>query len=46
MITAIAGGGVVTPIIGVAIAQAGVVGGVGVVIACTLYLAWCAFKSR
>ena len=46
MITAIAGGGVVTPIIGVAIAQAGVVGGVGVVIACTLYLAWCAFRSR
>lgn len=45
MITAIAGGGVVTPIIGISIAQAGVLGGVCVIIACTLYLAWCAFKS-
>lgn len=46
MITAIAGGGVVTPIIGVAISQAGIAGGIGVVVVCALYLMWCAFNNK
>ena len=43
MITAIAGGGVVTPIIGFAMGRIGVIGGVGVILLCILYLTYCAF---
>ena len=43
MITAIAGGGVVSPIIGFAMGKMGVIGGVGVVLLCVLYLTYCAF---
>lgn len=43
MITAIAGGGVVTPVIGFAIGAVGIVGGVMVTLACVLYLTYCAF---
>jgi fucose permease len=43
MITAVAGGGVVTPILGLAIGAMGIVGGVYVVLACVLYLTYCAF---
>lgn len=46
MITAVAGGGVVTPVMGVAIGAVGIVGGVLVTLACMLYLAWCAFRVR
>lgn len=46
MITAIAGGGVVTPVIGFAIATVGVTGGVAVVLVCVLYLAYCAFSIK
>lgn len=44
MITAVAGGGIVTPIIGFAIGSVGVIGGVVVILACVLYLAYCAFR--
>ena len=37
MITAVAGGGIVTPIIGFAIGSVGVIGGVVVILACVLY---------
>lgn len=43
MITAIAGGGVVSPIIGFAMGKMGVIGGVGVILLCVLYLTYCAF---
>ena len=43
MITAIAGGGVVSPIIGFAMGRMGVIGGVGVILLCILYLTYCAF---
>lgn len=43
MITAVAGGGVVTPVIGFAIGTVGVIGGVFVTLACVLYLTYCAF---
>jgi fucose permease len=43
MITAVAGGGVVTPVIGFAIGTAGVIGGVFVTLACVCYLTYCAF---
>lgn len=44
MITAIAGGGVVSPFIGVVTASAGVTGGIWVAVGCTLYLLLCAVK--
>ncbi|WP_417188309.1 MFS transporter [Bacteroides sp.] len=44
MITAVAGGGIVTPIIGFAIGSVGVIGGVVVILACVLYLTYCAFR--
>lgn len=46
MITAIAGGGVVTPVIGFAIGTVGVIGGIFVTLACVLYLTYCAFGIR
>lgn len=45
MITAIAGGGIVTPVIGFAIGGAGIIGGVWVTLACVLYLVYCAFMK-
>lgn len=46
MITAIAGGGVVSPIIGFAIGTVGVIGGVFVTLFCVLYLTYCAFGVK
>lgn len=46
MITAVAGGGVVTPVIGFAIGTVGIVGGVFVTLACVLYLTYCAFGIK
>ena len=46
MITAVAGGGVVTPIIGFAIGTVGIIGGVFVTLACVLYLTYCAFGIK
>lgn len=43
MITAIAGGGAVTPIIGLITDQVGMAGGVYVILVCVLYLTYCAF---
>lgn len=43
MITAVAGGGVVTPVIGYAIDRSGVTGGLVVILLCLLYLVFCAF---
>ena len=43
MITAVAGGGVVTPVIGFAIGTVGIIGGVVVTLVCVLYLTYCAF---
>ena len=46
MITAVAGGGVVTPVIGFAIGMVGIVGGILVTLCCVLYLTYCAFHIR
>lgn len=46
MITAVAGGGVVTPVIGFAIGTVGIVGGVVVTLICMLYLTYCAFGIK
>lgn len=46
MITAIAGGAVVTPVMGFAIEKVGILGGVGVTLLCVLYLTYCAFGIR
>lgn len=46
MITAVAGGGVVTPVIGFAIGTVGIVGGVIVTLICMLYLTYCAFGIK
>lgn len=46
MITAVAGGGVVTPVIGFAIGTVGVIGGVFVTLACVFYLTYCAFGVK
>ena len=43
MITAVAGGGVVTPVIGFAIGAIGIIGGILVTLCCVLYLTYCAF---
>ena len=43
MITAVAGGGVVTPVIGFAIGAIGIIGGILVTLCCVLYLTNCAF---
>lgn len=46
MITAVAGGGVVTPIIGLAIGTVGVIGGVAVTLMCVFYLTYCAYGVK
>ena len=46
MITAVAGGGVVTPVIGFAIGTVGIVGGVVATLICMLYLTYCAFGIK
>lgn len=46
MITAVAGGGVVTPIIGIAIDKVGITAGVAVILFCVLYLTFCAFRVK
>ncbi len=46
MITAVAGGEVVTPAIGLAIGTVGIIGGVAVILSCVLYLAYCAFGIK
>lgn len=46
MITAVAGGGVVTPVIGYAIGTVGILGGVAVTLLCVLYLTYCAFGVK
>lgn len=46
MITAVAGGGVVTPVMGGAIGSTGIAGGLLVVLACVLYLTYCAFGIK
>lgn len=44
MITAISGGAIVTPAIGFSIELAGMEGGIGVIMLCAMYLAFCAFS--
>ncbi|WP_455593237.1 MFS transporter [Bacteroides sp.] len=46
MITAVAGGGVVTPIVGLSIGTVGIMGGVFVIMVCVLYLTYCAFGIK
>ncbi|MFB6341831.1 sugar MFS transporter [Saccharicrinis sp. FJH62] len=46
MITAVAGGGAVTPLIGAATDAIGIIGGVFVILACILYLTYCAFGVK
>lgn len=46
MITAVAGGGVVTPVIGFAIGTVGITGGIIVTLVCVLYLTYCAFGVK
>lgn len=46
MITAVAGGGVVTPIVGLSIGTVGIMGGVFVTMVCVLYLTYCAFGIK
>ena len=46
MITAIAGGGVVTPVLGFVTESTTIVGGAYVILACVLYLCWCAFGDK
>jgi len=45
MITAIAGGGIVTPIMGIATTGFGIIGGILVILLCVLYLTYCAFST-
>lgn len=46
MITAVAGGGAVTPAIGAATDRVGIIGGVFVIFVCVLYLMYCAFGVK
>lgn len=46
MITAVAGGGVVTPILGIALDFAGITAGLSVILLCVLYLIYCAFDVK
>lgn len=46
MITAVAGGGAVTPVIGLATDAVGIIGGVFVILVCVLYLTYCAFGVK
>lgn len=46
MITAVAGGGAVTPVIGAATDAIGIIGGVFVILICVTYLMYCAFGVK
>lgn len=46
MITAVSGGGAVTPLIGIATDSVGMIGGVFVILCCVLYLTYCAFGVK
>jgi fucose permease len=46
MITAIAGGAVVTPVLGIATGAAGITGGIFVILLCVCYLTYCAFGVK
>lgn len=46
MITAIAGGAVVTPVIGLVTSFVGITGGIWVTLGCVLYLTYCAFNRE
>ena len=46
MITAVAGGGIVTPLVGFAIGAVGIIGGILVTLCCVLYLTYCAFEIK
>jgi fucose permease len=46
MITAVSGGGIVTPVIGFAIGAVGIIGGALVTLLCVLYLTYCAFGLK
>jgi fucose permease len=46
MITAVAGGGAVTPLIGLATDSIGIIGGILVILLCVLYLTYCAFGIK
>ena len=46
MITAVAGGGVVTPLLGMALDLAGITAGLSVILLCVLYLIYCAFGVK
>jgi fucose permease len=46
MITAVAGGGAVTPVIGLATDAIGIIGGVFVILVCVLYLTYCAYGVK
>lgn len=46
MITAVAGGAVVTPVLGFATDKVGIIGGVFVILLCVLYLTYCAFGVK
>lgn len=46
MITAVAGGGAVTPLIGLATDSFGIIGGILVILVCILYLTYCAFGIK
>ncbi|MBQ8422966.1 MAG: MFS transporter [Coprobacter sp.] len=46
MITAVAGGGAVTPAIGAATDNIGIVGGILVILVCVVYLTYCAFGVK
>lgn len=46
MITAISGGAIIPPVIGFAIANYGMTGGVGVILLCALYLTYCSLVVK
>ena len=46
MITAVAGGAVVPPVMGFAIDSAGITGGLVVILACVLYLTYLSFRVK
>ena len=46
VITAVSGGAAVPPAIGIAIDTAGIAGGTAVILACVLYLTFCAFAGK
>ena len=46
MITAVAGGGIVTPFLGMAIDVAGITAGVAVILVCVLYLVYSSFVVK